>query len=328
MTGGSRKRPARLTLRDAALALALLAVVIVWWQLGRQGDDSLPPSTAQTDTFSAPQEAVDAQPQTVGADEQQPGPLIQRHTVQAGETLLGIAAKYGVTVEDIQAANSLSGTQIRAGGELLIPVPLSISENGNDSGGATISTIFKYTVRPGDTLISIAVRFGTNVAAIQEANNIGADEFIRPDQVLLVPVSGVPSTILAISEAAPARTAAGSAQMYEALQLVGPNDEEIVSRVDGVLFRWLSGGLLEQNEWYVLYIWPLEGLIELPPPVWTKATSFRLSQQWAPAPDRDVTYRWQISVVRVYTDADGARNIEAAGVPSDVRSFVWSGRGS
>ena len=116
--------------------------------------------------------------------------------------------------------------------------------------------------------------------------------------------------------------------MYEALQLLGPNDEERVYRADGVLFRWLSGGLLEQNEWYVLYIWPLEGVFELPPPVWTKATSFRLSNQWAPSPDRDVTYRWQISVVRVFTDDEGERIIEAAGVPSDVRSFIWSGRGS
>ena len=324
LTGTSRRRPARLTLRDAALALALLVVVIGWWQFGRQGDDSRPPSEARAGAFPPPQNTVDAPSRTAGADERQTGPFIQRHTVQEGQTLLGIVAQYGVTVEDVQAANNLSGTQIRAGEILLIPVPLSISENESDNGGATISTIFKYTVRPGDTLISIAVRFGTNVTALQEANKIGADEIIRPGQELLVPVSGVPSTILATGET---RAAAQSGPLYEAPQLVGPNDGERIPRGDSVLFRWLSAGLLEQNEWYVLYIWPLDGFFELPPPVWTKATSFRLSNQWAPPSDRDVTYRWRISVVRVFTDAEGERGIEAAGVPSDVRSFIWSGRG-
>ena len=314
-------------MRDATLVLALLVAVILWWQLGRQGEDGQPSSQAQSDTLSTPQQLVDAPTSAAGADELQSGPLIQRHTVQAGETLIAIVAKYGVTVEDVQAANNRSGTLIRAGEVLLIPVPQSISENGSDDGGVTISTIFNYTVRPGDTLISIAVRFGTNVAAIQEANRIGEGEIIRPDQKMLIPVSGVPAAVLAGSETPPGRTADESDQMYGAIQLLGPNDGERVARGDGVLFRWLSGGLLEQNEWYVLYIWPLDGLFELPPPVWTKSTSFRLSDQWAPPPDRNVTYRWQISVVRVLTGVEGERSIEAAGDPSDVRSFIWSAPG-
>ena len=309
------------------LVLALLVVVIGWWQLGRQGEDSQSSSQAEADILLTPQQPADPSASTDGAAEQQTGPLIQRHTVQAGETLLGIVAKYGVTVEDVQEANNLSGTQIRAGEVLLIPVPLSISENGSDQAGATISTIFYYTVGPGDTLISIAVRFGTNVAAIQEANGIGENDIILPEQVLQIPVSGVPATVLSTSETPPTRTATESAQLYEAPRLLGPNDGERIPRAESVLFRWLSGGLLEQNEWYVLYIWPLDGLFELPPPVWTKSTSFRLAHQWAPPPERAVTYRWQISVVRVLTSAGEERSIEGAGDPSDVRSFIWAGPG-
>ncbi len=248
-----------------------------------------------------------------------------RHQVQKGETLLALVAKYGVPVEAIQTANGLTGTMIRAGDELFIPIPESIFENGSDSAEITIPTIFNYTVKPGDTLVSIAVHFGANVDAIQKANGIGPNDFIQPGQVLQVPVAGVLPTVLASSEAARAQQSPGSPQVYGTLQLLGPGDGERIPYDEDVMFRWLSVGLLQLNEWYVLHIWPRDGLFELPPPVWTKATSFRLTNQWAPPSDRVVTYGWQISVVRVVTNTNGERSIEATSPPSEVRNFVWFG---
>lgn len=327
LTGNARKRPARLTLRDVTLVLILLAVVIAWWQFGWQGYDSQLSAESSNGSSSSASGTVDAPPPTAEEGEQQPGADVQRHNVREGDTLLEIAAMYGVTVEDIQAANSLDGTLIRAGEELLIPIPISITDNGNgnSNGTAIVPTIFSYKVMPGDTVISIAVRLGTNVASIQEANGLGADDIIRPDQLLQVPIAGVPSMILETGEAAPAGQSSEPGQVYGSLQLLGPEDGQIIPRSEDLLFRWLSGGLLQQNEWYVLYIWPLEGLAELPLPVWTKVTSYRLPNQWAPQPGRAVTYRWQTSVVRVLTNAQREYSIEAASDPSEVRSFVWFG---
>lgn len=47
--------------------------------------------------------------------------------------------------------------------------------------------MIRYVVRPGDTLTSIAQRYGTTVAAIVEANNITNPNLIFVGQVLLIP---------------------------------------------------------------------------------------------------------------------------------------------
>jgi N-acetylmuramoyl-L-alanine amidase len=41
--------------------------------------------------------------------------------VQAGETLFGLAHRYGVTMADIRRANALETDQLRAGQRLVIP---------------------------------------------------------------------------------------------------------------------------------------------------------------------------------------------------------------
>lgn len=331
-------RRRRITWLDVVLVGALLAVVVVWWQFGGRGEGDQPvaastqPGALQplADATGSPGDDTPQAPaglptveEGVAAGQAEPASFVVRHRVQAGETLLAIAAQYGVTVEEIQVANGLTDALIRAGDELLIPVAEAISEAAPESVDASVETIFNYTVRSGDTLISIAVRFGTQVDVIQEVNGIGPNDFIQPNQTIQVPVAGVPSTVLASSEAARDLPGGGQAGLYESPRLIGPGDDELVPRAEDVLFRWLSVDLLQPNEWYVLNIWPRDGLFELPPPVWTKATSYRLSNRWAPPPNRAVTYGWQVSVVRVLPDTGTGRSIEAASDPSEVRNFAW-----
>jgi LysM repeat protein len=49
------------------------------------------------------------------------------------------------------------------------------------------STGRTYTVKPGDTLSSIAARFGTTVKALQKLNGIADPSLIHPGQVLKIP---------------------------------------------------------------------------------------------------------------------------------------------
>jgi len=64
---------------------------------------------------------------------------------------------------------------------VITPTPIG----GSSSGGS--STGVYYTVVQGDTLSSIAARFGTTVSAIMQANGLTSD-LIYVGQVLLIPV--------------------------------------------------------------------------------------------------------------------------------------------
>ncbi|HYR09048.1 MAG TPA: LysM peptidoglycan-binding domain-containing protein, partial [Longimicrobium sp.] len=56
-----------------------------------------------------------------GAQTQQPRRGTRSHVVQAGETLFGIARRYGVTVEAIRRANQMETDQVRTGQRIVIP---------------------------------------------------------------------------------------------------------------------------------------------------------------------------------------------------------------
>ena len=96
------------------------------------------------------------------------------YTVQPGDTLYSIARRYGTTVDAIKIANNLTTDIIYVDEILFIPGPIV--------GGPTSV----YTVLPGDTLFSIAQRYGTTVSALQTTNNLTSD-LIFPGQVLQIP---------------------------------------------------------------------------------------------------------------------------------------------
>ncbi len=106
------------------------------------------------------------------------------HVVAWGETLYSIARAYGVTPQALANLNGIAlNSWVYTGERLLIPI----------SAATTIATTPSgyYTVRAGDTLFSIAARFGTTVPAISEANNLPVDGVIYVGWNLRIP-SNVP----------------------------------------------------------------------------------------------------------------------------------------
>lgn len=83
------------------------------------------------------------------------------YTVKTGDTLSGIASKYGTTVEALQSLNGIKNANVIHVGQV-IKVP----------GRAVSFVVGVYTVKSGDTLSGIAQKLKTTVKALQNKNGI------------------------------------------------------------------------------------------------------------------------------------------------------------
>jgi lysozyme len=104
------------------------------------------------------------------------------HTVAAGDSFETIANKYGVTVRELVGANP---QLIKISDKLTVPTPVAIPQEG--APGAAPAPKQTYTVQRGDTLYSIAIKFGTTVPQLVSANNIANPNLIQVGQVLVLP---------------------------------------------------------------------------------------------------------------------------------------------
>lgn len=96
--------------------------------------------------------------------------------VRAGDTLWAIAREYGTTVEAIARENRIADpNRIFAGERLRITLPARGS-------GEEI-----YTVRRGDTPISIAGKFGVTLSALEDRNGLERGEMIYAGDKLSIP---------------------------------------------------------------------------------------------------------------------------------------------
>lgn len=149
------------------------------------------------------------------------------HTVRKGETLGKIASKYHTTVGNIKSLNRLRSTSLRVGQRLLVKKGTTVkvpnpnakpaakdSANVIAQTGATDSSTVNrdtieapapakptpeikpvkpqasytsYTIRQGDTLTSIAKRYGTTANDIAQYNNLSNKDAIKAGQKLKIP---------------------------------------------------------------------------------------------------------------------------------------------
>ncbi|MCB6203288.1 LysM peptidoglycan-binding domain-containing protein [Extibacter muris] len=89
------------------------------------------------------------------------------YTVRPGDNLSSIAARYGTSYETLASYNNIENPNlIFPGQEIRIPV------------GYQETSARYYTIKPGDTLSGIALRFGTTVAELQRLNGISNPNLI------------------------------------------------------------------------------------------------------------------------------------------------------
>ncbi|MFW3538443.1 peptidoglycan hydrolase with endo-beta-N-acetylglucosaminidase specificity [Vagococcus fluvialis] len=101
----------------------------------------------------------------------------QKHTVKSGDTLSGIAWKYGVTVAQLKQWNNLKSDIIYVGQTLVVKGGTTNGSSSNQSQGSqnNNSSTTTHTVRRGDTLYGISLRYGVSVNEIKQKNNLTSD---------------------------------------------------------------------------------------------------------------------------------------------------------
>jgi LysM repeat protein len=240
--------------------------------------------------------------------------------VQAGDTLIYIASQYGTTVEEIMQANGLDEASVRllhSGQELLIP------SRGPVGGPAPADTSQPpqviHEVQSGETLISIAIEYGTTTEAIMDANQMDSPDLIYEGQQIIVPL--MPPTATPTVTPSPTLTPTPGPP-YPAPQLLSPPHDAVLAGEETAVFLvWTSVDILPADHVYLVEL-------QLPgddPPLThaTQGTSWRLPPDlWLTG--RQWTFTWRVTVMRqTGLAADGSPEWQAVSLPSEERRFEW-----
>lgn len=95
----------------------------------------------------------------------------ENYTVQSGDTLIGLAKKHGVAVNDLAATNNLAtNAQLRRGQVIKLP---KLTDT--------------HTVKSGESLTSLAKKHGISVAELAKMNNIESNTTLKIGQKITVP---------------------------------------------------------------------------------------------------------------------------------------------
>ncbi|MGV8897331.1 MAG: LysM peptidoglycan-binding domain-containing protein [Rhodoglobus sp.] len=117
------------------------------------------------------------------------------YTVTAGDTVSSIAGQFGLSTASVLALNGLGWSSLIFPGQVLTL--------GNPAAPAPtvepaveVAPTVKYTIVAGDTISSIAERFGVSTATVLSANGLGSASLIFPNQSLTIPTTLVPAAAI------------------------------------------------------------------------------------------------------------------------------------
>lgn len=352
LTQRGQRRRFSLPFGDLLLIVVIVGVAYLWWTrgaepsqeqlaMGRATATISPTPTALLATSTPTVTPTPTVPPTATAT---PTPVI--HVVVRGDTVERIAAAYEVDVEDLMITNGLTSDLIRVDQELVIPAaPVPRGPDGLPLPTNTptpLSRIYLVEVRTGDTLESIAKRLGTTVDAIVIANDWieNADTIIIPGDQLVAPVGTVVPTPTVDASSLPTSTPVPTPTPTPGTRWPPP---QLLSPIDGslqsgpVLLQWLSVGLLDSDEVYVVRVLPESGLRQaglLRPAdalrqaltVVQTGTSYRVPEEWlADQALRSSRFTWSVQVAQDARAIVGQfSGLLATSPSSQVRSFTWA----
>lgn len=108
--------------------------------------------------------------------------MYQIYKVEASDTFENIAQKFGISIEKLREINGLG--EIYAGGYILVPSQIT-GQQIDDS----LQLYTSYIVKQGDNVYAIAREYGVPYETLLSINGLNKNDYIYPNQQLLIPKS-------------------------------------------------------------------------------------------------------------------------------------------
>lgn len=117
------------------------------------------------------------------------------YTVQRGDTLLSIALRFEVSLNELKEINTVQDEHsLFVGQVLVIPGGVSSDRSNAGGGGAAVDPVLartpgRHTVRAGETLAQIADQYGVSLPELiaYNSNTITNPHVLKPKTVLVIP---------------------------------------------------------------------------------------------------------------------------------------------
>jgi len=314
----------------AALGISLVVLgvgaAVVFFVL-RAGGRVVEPTPIASPTGSATASASPTQtfiPTDVPTATEQP-PF--EYTVKDGDSCLGLALVFGISVQSIVILNNLDAQCLTLGVGQVIQIPFPTPTAPPPATGtplpaeATIQACDKVaiTVQENDTLSSISANYAVSQQAIREFNGLTTD-IVYLGQPLLIP--------LCLRAATPGPSPTPTLPPpYPAPNLLLPADGAAFTLAnDVVTLQWASVGTLRNGEAYQITVEDVtvsqtRRLVDF-----VTDTKYIVPTTFRPKDNVAHVIRWWISPVRqAGTDEQGQSVWVSAGSTSEKRVFSWTG---
>lgn len=135
------------------------------------------------------------------------------YTIRPGDTLLGIAIRYGLDWQEIAIANGLEEEDLLQIGQVI-----RLPSIGGTGGPVEAAAKELYIVQQGDTLSSIALRYQLPWQDVAAANSLGEFDLLQIGQTIRIPATGVEDASPGVNDqpvsSSPASRAATSGRSY------------------------------------------------------------------------------------------------------------------
>lgn len=122
------------------------------------------------------------------------------HLVKSGETIYGLSRAYGITQDELIAANPRIAKGLKAGETIVIPLPKKPSKKVEEAFAEVPDTTAKaeprfvfYTLAANDNLYTVAKKFNTQVPSILTLNpRLTPDKYVEGEVVKVEPGNAIP----------------------------------------------------------------------------------------------------------------------------------------